>query len=376
MSLERDKPAIPVTHHESPAGFVIFEPRGDRPAREEPFLSAVLANLRRQSQATFVLSLLFLGIGIALLVIDAVPVLGVALVVVFGLLALYSVFAWWSGFGEMRALLETPIREVRPQPDGLQHTGDSVSVRIGDGQASWVRGWLPAGYRALLARERRVWVLGPSARGRVVLVLPGSVLCAAAKTTRAPRRGSRPLPEVWQRSSAPKDDPVLTAHLGAARRLHGGLLTLFSLTVAAAAFLPALALFENWTPMDIGELPLIAVAAAVFVVLVQRIVRSMLRLRRVNLAARAVTWTPLPARLDAEPKIIAGYFARATARVSWPDGTERTVQLGRVSVDLIANVQASGLLWVIGTPEPNGATLVGVPGLPVLNHVVVKDRVS
>ncbi|TVT48120.1 hypothetical protein FNH05_18135 [Amycolatopsis rhizosphaerae] len=192
-----------------PAG-PVFRPVVGRPATEDPLVASLVeASIRLTKTGlpkvavllAFIVLAASLKAGSALLPLYAVAVTLIALMFFF--LAYSSLRV---PLGARRRLVREPVREVVLGGDDLLETRRSVYVRLAPD--SWHRMRLGSVVRDFLARERRVFVLGPDESGRALVFLPGSPVGGLAKTRREPPRGAKPVSALPWKPGAPKDDPV------------------------------------------------------------------------------------------------------------------------------------------------------------------------
>lgn len=352
---------------------VVFEPRGDRPAREEPLIAPLMMSLVRRRRRALVLALLLLPLMALQLVVvggsdaGALPVLAM---IGAAALALVATCNWWhSRPAGWEKLLERPIRRVELAAADVRMTRSTAWLRVTAGPDElWIRSRATAALVGLVsARKGYVWILGPYSGGRVVAFLPGSILPGVARLRRAPVRGARPVAPVPGGPSAPKDDLVLIALVRFQRRVLWGLV---AVCVAIACWL-SVSYGPDLSSYLSGDRAILAVASALIVaLLVVAICGNLTRLAQIGRAAHATSWTPLRVALD-------GLLREGATRVNvrgrvWlPDGTERSLRLRGVDVSVAASMQASGVVWVIGAPRANGSLTVGVPGHPLIGFGTV-----
>lgn len=345
---------------------VVFEPREDRPAGEDPWIAPLVraASRRRRSLALWSLPLFAVCVFVLLAGRDWAGVaLPVVLALFFAARFLLGVYNWFQSSPRSRErLLATPLRKIRLGEGDLRATKRALYVRLSDDQ--WFRFRPSSVYAPLLARRRHVWVLGPDSSGRAIVFPPGMVQGVARRVETAPSSKAEPVVGAEARTVAPEDDPVVRA----AARFNGR----YVLAGAVAGLLVAGWLSASYGPwllgpdlsMDnlLGAASLYGVMLAVF--LLSTSLGAGLRLRRLASAAHASAWTPLRITVDSPPRP-GVTFPSVTGRCTLPDDTLRAVELRRVSASLAAAVDASGVLWVAGEPI-KGGNAVGVPGYPVL----------
>ncbi|MFD2415363.1 hypothetical protein [Amycolatopsis pigmentata] len=361
MSAGIDAGAVP-----SREEIVVYEPREDVPAGEDPWIGPLVraASRRRRSLALWSLPLVVVCVYV---LVEGRAWAGVALPAVlalfFALRFSSGVYGWYMSSPRSRErLLATPLRKIDLGEGDLRATKRAMYARLADGQ--WFRFRPSSVYVPLLARRRYVWVLGPDSAGRVIVFLPGMVQAVARRVEKTPPAGAESVVEVAARTVVPKDDPVVQT---AAR---------FNVLYVLASVVPSV-LVAGWFAVSyvpwllgpdrrIDTLPGIVsvygVLLAVFLLWTSFVM--IFRLRRLAGAARAVVWTPLRITVDSAPRRGVA-FPSLTGRCTLPDDTLRSVELRRVSANIGAAIEASGVLWVAGTPR-GGGNAVGVPGHPFL----------
>jgi hypothetical protein len=276
---------------------------------------------------------------------------------------LSGVYGWYQSSPRSRErLLATSFRKISLAEGDLLATKQTVYLRLSRDQ--WFRFRPSSVYVPLLARRRYVWALGPDSSGRAIVILPGVVRAIARRVDGAPSTKAQPVASVAARTETPKDDPVVRACVRFNWRY---MLTHTAPNLAVAGWLAASyvpALFGTYHPTDqlFGVATLYGLSLALF--LLSTAVVALARVRRMAHAAHAVAWTPLRVTFD-RPLRQGVAFLSATGRGSLPDGTIRSVNLQKVSADLVAASQASGVLWLAGEPT-KGSNAVGVPGYPLL----------
>jgi hypothetical protein len=214
--------------------------------------------------------------------------------------------------------------------------------------------------RVVLATGR-IWLCGPDARGRAMLRADG--LCGGPIPATVVRRlpaGQAPAVPGWT-GCRPADDPQVGWLVGVGRqrlRLLRSVVVLL-VVVGGAALIPGDPLAE---PMVGVVLLLASVGLAGVLVAASRRQRLL-----AALAGAATAWTPLPARLVSwTPRRGMSGPADAVLSTVGAEPAELSVRLPAASATLVANLAASGTLWLLGDPLPGGPVAVGLPGYPVL----------
>lgn len=228
-------------------------------------------------------------------------------------------------------LAEQPWRET---PALVLNTRGTVLV-LPDNEYIRVRG-LPPAAREVVVRTRRVWLVGPDTRGRLVVRVDGLYMPWPARRI-SPQRATAALPtgelvaEIWVRF-----------HASPARAV-------FALMCVATVFRVAATAIPPWRWWDI----LITVAYVLAVVVGWSWFRYPARLRHTGPWVRAdAETTSFRARWDG--------LADGTVALRFPDGRRFTAHLHRAPLDLFANVAHDKILWVVGDG------VVGYPYYPVV----------
>ncbi|MDQ0378047.1 hypothetical protein [Amycolatopsis thermophila] len=247
-------------------------------------------------------------------------------------------------------LLELPTVVLTPGPGQLRVSGTTVSIALPGPGPRWARARMPRSKQLVLARERRVFMLGPDRRGRLVLAAPGSIAGHFGRVRPTPAAGS---------GEPPAGTTVSAAFLGESQRRAA--LTIALAPVAGALVWVIAEMFPGGSPVG-GA---IGGGAAYLAFAIVRLVH----VRRLARAARTGDWTELGATLDTPITPGSPGTGHATGRVTMPDGTVVHARFGRQPLDLLVNVRATGRLWVLGTPERGTAVVAGLPDHPVLGPV-------
>ncbi|MEC3980431.1 hypothetical protein [Amycolatopsis sp. H20-H5] len=342
----------------------VLEPRPDLPASAMPVFRELVGKNRRRRRRQAIVCLPIAAAGVWLSFGGygiAAPVL---LLAMFVPLTFYLVRCTLV-FGRAEKLLGTAFRPLHLESDGVLVSGSKVSLRVpGDGP-DWLVMRLPEPARRQLAGQRRVWVLGPDRRGRVLVLLPGSLSVRPGRLRAEPSSGSVPLAELSRTPTSPADDPVVGAHLRALLRV---LWVLVGLYVFYAALLV-------WVHFDFPPDPNPALRD--FIPNVSVLLSGLMVVAALGTAAsvpryaeawRAGTWTELRVVVDGVVRIGYQGMARVNGRTMLADGREITFQLLYVDPSLAANVAVTGQLWIAGAPRPGKVGRAAVPGYPVIGN--------
>ncbi|MDQ0378046.1 hypothetical protein [Amycolatopsis thermophila] len=335
---------------------VAYEPHPGEPPASDALEVEILGKQRRRLINSLVV---YVVLGAVLLVLNP-DVVSFSLVGVLGVVTLLVLWALVFRLRPARKLLHYPAVLLTPGQGQLLVKGSTVSVALPGPEPRWVVVRLPRSKRILLAGTRRMYLIGPDPRGRVMVALPGGITGRFGRVRPAPATGSAE-PVVPSRHLVPAaQDPVVTAFM---REVWARAVAIVVVLVVVAAGVWAVGstAFDGHatgTPMT--------VLAVVYVVLALTI-----PLRTAGLAAavRSQHWQELYAELYTaiEPGATGG-SGKAEGRVLLADG-EAKVRFTRQPLDLLVNIRASGRLWVLGTPQRGKRVVVGLPGYPVLGLV-------
>jgi hypothetical protein len=341
---------------------VVFVPQGDEPAARDPWIGPLVRASARGTRSQVRWSFLLFALCVYALVAFGARLgfaLPAVLALAFAARFLASVLSWSRSSPRSRErLLATTFRKISLEDGDLLALKRHVYLRVSPDQWFKIR---PASvYAPLLARKPYAWVLGPDSAGCAIVVLPGMVRPIVGRVAGAPPAGAAPVVPVAQRLEPPKDDEVLRASLTFFRR-HRIANALLNVPLAGwliAVYLPSL--FGRYrTPDDVlGAATLYGLALALLILYAHG--NALLRLRRMARAAHADAWTPLPIKFD-RPLRRSVAFQNVTGEVSLPDGVTRAVEFRKISANLAAAMQASGLLWMAGELK-RGRHPIGLPG--------------
>ncbi len=327
----------------------VYEPHLGEPAAADPLEVEIVEKGRSRLITSSVCYAL--GIALAVLFRPAGPA-------VWTVVAVFAVLVAWSVWALARRirLLRMPAVVLAPAPGQLLVSDRTVSILLPGPEPRWVVVRMPRSKRLLLARERRVFMLGPDARGRLVLRVPGSIIGQFGRVRTAPAPESREPGEV-----AP--DAVGIAFVRELR-LRAALVSAAFLAGGAFVWVVAEAGAEAFGfPRPNGVTAVFCAAYALLGVARPLQVRSIAR------AVRTQPWTELGVTLDTPVEPHASGTGNAMGRATLPDGRVARVRFGRQPLDLLVNVRETQRLWVLGAPERDRKLVAGVPGHPVLGHV-------
>lgn len=331
----------------------VYEPHLGEPAATDPLEVEIVEKTRGR----LITSSVFYAFPVALAVLFRLTGPAVwTVTAVFTALAALSVWTLACRTRPLGRLLRMPAVVLTPGPGHLLVSGRTVSIALPGPQPRWVVARMPRSKRLLLARERRVFMLGPDARGRLVLRVPGSIIGQFGRVRTAPAPGSRAPDEV-----AP--DAVVIAFVRELR-LRAALVSTAFLVAGAFVWVLTEAGAEAFGfPRPNGVTAVVCVAYALLGVARPLQVRSIAR------AARTQPWTELGVTLDTPVEPHATGTGNTMGRATLPDGRVARVRFGRQPLDLLVNVRETQRLWVLGAPERGRKLAAGVPGHPVLGQV-------
>jgi hypothetical protein len=334
---------------------VLFEPQAGRPLTDQPVLndlfSASRTSLTRPSQW------LLIVLGGVPLVLPGRP-LGIvfpAILLFAGVAGLVSAAVRVIPKSDVVALRESPVEAV-PVTD-LRQSGRTVAFPLPD--ARWVVARLPKLDALMLARLRRVWVFGPSPRGRIGLFVPGGTFPRTGRVADAPPPSATPVPAVpapaeWP--PPPKDDPAVQYAL--TTRLRVGAYAIGMCVLVLALLGADLAAFG---PTDL----IFGVPAVVFLLPFMLVV--VFDIARVRRTRRTRRWAWTRVTLAEPPKATNPYRMRIKVRVDAP-GEDILLEVSGPP-SLVLAVQESGQLWLIGDLHAARPMVAGIPEVPVIGRV-------
>lgn len=317
-----------------------------------------------------------LPIMITLLVLSAVGAsvgavgLPVAVIAVVFVLLLGN--AWWrverqvgrhlSRIGRM--LAEHPWR---PVPARLVRTGERPMPVIALSDSAGTRLSLvgaPLGTQHVLARQGRVWLIGPESGVAVLRVdgLTGLILGHVVTDVQEGQASEPLLPRAPYTGSAADDvvaSWVASKAMRAARR---------SLIVSNFVRVLVFLLVFMILVVEFGSdgIPIDAVVGVVLLVLCVLLAfferRRVGNTMRLPALLRAGPWQRVPARFEPwSPGRNPAGVAPARGEL---DGV--AVRIPRASINLMTYARETGTLWIAGRPEPGRSVAVGIAGHPIL----------
>lgn len=339
-----------------------LEPRPDRAANADPLLMDLVNKGQQRIVIQLVLSPLLIAMGVLDYSVNTERVtLPVFLMVMFGLSWALWLRVYFLALRPLKKLLSGAFRELWPGQGGILVAKHKISVRVpGEGDAQWLVVRLAPAQQAQLAGQRRLWVLGPSRSGHAYVVLPGSLVGVMGRLRAEPASGSVELPVESREPTPPNADPVLLARLGWVRKSQYRGVTVFG--VMAVGFALTAVGFGLSSSGDGDSITTVTTTVAVMLAMAALFV-----LRFARKAGKPPTethWTELIAVVDGGISTTAGGIANAVGRATLPDGSQVLLRLIKVDVNLVANIGATGRLWILGPAKTGEKIKIGLPGYP------------
>ena len=207
------------------------------------------------------------------------------------------------------------------------------------------------GLRQVVARTGEVTVVGPDAEGYAVVFVDGMPLPLAAKVAEAPEpTETEPIARVSANGS---EDEVPNWLAGRVARFHwtivGGLVILLTgIALEAQAYGGGLII-------GITEMAMLAVLAILYLIMPS----DQSRLRSLLAAGQ---WQAHPVTVQASNSDARRPITALTLVL----GNGRRLSIKAAGPELVANISATGTLWMVGVPGNRKGAAVGVPGYPIL----------
>lgn len=224
--------------------------------------------------------------------------------------------------------------------------------------------------KIVMARTRRIWLVGPDAGGQYLYCFAGLCLPPfyAWVVDEQPPEDS----EIMVEQAAPAllanaaDDVVATWGLEREwnrRALWWGLLVAWSIVIGLLVLGGVLlSTGAEHAIENVAALGILLVLGPAFPIF--SIPRSLWFLRRFIRLRSAGPWTSVPVTLHKPVgHITKGRFRTYGGVATLPDGRAVAVEVATVA-QLAANIAATGLLWTVGEPRPGRTLAAGLPGYP------------
>ena len=341
----------------------LVEPQPGMPAQALPGLDQLLAHTKRGkyvfSGAVFAILAV---IGVVALP-DVGPGVAAMLIVGPGLLAYTSVRMLVVTSG-MAGLAASSFTAVTVAPDGMRVTGTRVSLRLPDER--WLVFRTTEPNRLLIAGLRRVWLLGPDARGRVCVLVPSGIRLHRARLSDAPASGSTLVEPAVREPLRPGDDPVLASTLRTAGRrllITAGVFALIAATALWAGIDSAVRTHFRST----GLITAGFVLAFAMLFLAGQVLLVWSKQR--NFLPANAGWFELRVSLAAPFVTNASGVSVLTGYATLPDNSVHTFRTARIDAALAANIAMTGQLWAIGPFQRGKPIPIGLPGYPLIGQV-------
>jgi hypothetical protein len=203
-----------------------------------------------------------------------------------------------------------------------------------------------SGVRQFIARQQEVSLVGPNADGIAVVLVDGIPAPLPARVEPAP---AAPSPvaitdEDLPRWAAARQARAIWASLAIVA--FGGASVVFDMVL----------LIAGWTAAISGFVAVLAVA-----LIASRFRRG--EQHRIGKLLGNGPWQAYPVQLlswTGNPAVVG----KLRLALTLPDGSQLPVTARLGPAWLVANISATGLLWVAGTPRPGEAAAAGLPGHP------------
>ena len=334
----------------------MWEPPVGQALDSDPAVQLILNYWRRRKvvQPVFV----FTGLAVLMFIIHAgFSALGV-LFLAGAVTALVGVFqfrgrvAWWLAAAPSLMDGEMAVRE-RSEAVGGAGAWTLLSI---DGGRLYLRVTnTEPGTRQLLARQREVSVVGPNSDGVAAVVIDGLPVPLPARVVPAP---AVPSPVVVTDEDLPRQAAAKAARVV---RLSVAITAL----AGASLLFDVLVIFDGWLTATFGFA----------VVLVFGLIAGLFRRgdqhRMVKLLNNG-PWQAYPVQLlswAGNPALVG----RLRLVLTLPDGDRLPVTVRLGAAWLVANVTATGYLWVAGPPSLGASAVVGLPGHPTVAAARFED---
>jgi hypothetical protein len=342
---------------QSAQAVAVWRPPTDRPAAQDTAVALMLKFHTGRRRALISMMSVFLVLGVLMILVEGrVEVLSGLLLLLAGWMLTTAVVVRVK-LGRrlmpaVTALLENTVLGRVPARV-VTWKGSTTLLAVGSGAQHLKVHMVSWGLRQIMARSGEVWLAGPDATGAAVVFADGMPLPLPAQT--APGSGEPRTEPAAQVSMVAAQDAMPAWY---ARRLVRYLWFPVGLVVAVIAAL----LIELGRPGQYSLVVWVGVCCLA-ALLLKTLVRSADTFR-LSALLRVGSWAGYPVRIRiwrGNPRL-AGELSLV---MTLPDGRELPVTIRSASNDLVANISATGVLWVAGTPEAGKLAAVGVPGHPV-----------
>lgn len=244
-----------------------------------------------------------------------------------------------------------------------------VRIALADGELTLRVRRLNWAAKQRLLRTGTLWICGPDEHGRALVRGAGSVGEAVAQVTNAAPKG---VPPVLAHPSGPRpaDDPALIWYERGYRR---GLLIIVAILVLFGGIGAGML-----TRSDDDELRRNLIGALVLIALALILIAysAVARYSQVRRFAAATHWQAVPVSLDTWEAGRSLGVRTGTGRIILPGGWRCYVEFPRLTLDLAANLRATGVLWLAGDAAPGQTVPIGLPGYTLRGVVKMQRRLD
>jgi hypothetical protein len=265
---------------------------------------------------------------------------------------------WLPAAGQL--LASSPRQRVEARVVGHRRSGAILAV----GPMYLRVRLLHWGLRQVVARSGEITLVGPDDKGNAVVFVDGHPVPLPAEVVTTPEMSEAEPPARVSWRGAEDDVP----------QWHAAQLARLRWIAFAGAVLPIPAFaYDAQQPMVVIVRPEISGTAgfnwiyvfgwAVFALLALHLAVGQQRLTKLLGAGQ---WQGYPATVLRWRGESRRPYADLMLRLHLPDGASVPVLVKHAPVQLTANVNVTGTLWVIGTPKAGKLTAVGVPGHPIV----------
>jgi hypothetical protein len=211
------------------------------------------------------------------------------------------------------------------------------------------------GVRQIIARTGEITMIGPDAKGNAVVFVDGQPTPLPAKVVEAPEQtAAEPIARVSVNGA---EDEVPQWYAARHARIQwipvGAVFTVFAVLIYDLQLASHLSGAFTWVYVVLAVALLLG---GVFGA------RDQIRLSKLLAAGQ---WQAYPVTVEAWKGSAQRPFADLTVKLGVPGGEYQLV-VKHASVELVANISATGTLWMVGLPKEHKAAAVGVPGHPIV----------
>lgn len=319
----------------------VWQPPVDRPAGNDTAVELRLKALDRMRISLPLSVVFYWALAGVLIGFDGVDFLSGVLLMI-GALALVRLVDFQVRWGGRAAAAKALLANVVMTRVGAEVIARKVLAVDG----KYLRVNMTWADRQIVAREGEIWLAGPDVKGAAVVFVGGVPVPLLAQVVEAGER-IEPEPAMTTQGALPMWYAKRYAEW---QRVYLGV-TLAAL--AAALHQLSRSFPDSWV-----------VFAALFLVFTLGSMSRVSDTFRVPSLLNAGAWQayPVTIRTWQGKRRLVGELGLVLQR---PDGSAVPVTVRYASAELVANIEASGQLWVVGPPEEGKLAAVGVPGYPV-----------